>query len=478
MLRTLFAAAVALVVVAGQLRAQGAGTFEIGGFGRFSIFDGSLRLSDRPGGGGWLGLFFARNLSVEGDASYTQTESLNVPDVTSYIPIHARLVYSLPLHNIVSILIGAGYVHNEFGRNVNQSDDGATGLIGLKGWMSDNFYVRGEGTLDYIPDPANMADQNWNWGVQFGVGIVFGPGASRDTDGDGVGDRSDACRDTPTGQAVDELGCPQDSDADGVADPSDDCTNTPIGTQVDGRGCPVDSDGDGVADPSDQCPNTRVGETVDATGCPRDADGDGVADSGDRCPGTPAGVPVEEDGCPKDSDGDGVSDASDRCPNSLIGAEVNADGCPRDGDTDGVPDGIDRCPNTAQGTEVDDTGCPVLFREGATSVILQGVTFATNSARLTSEAMAVLNPIAQTLVANPNMQVEVAGFTDNTGPYVNNLRLSQQRADAVKAYLVQQGVTATRMQARGYGPGDPVASNATRDGRATNRRVELRRTGG
>ena len=88
-----------------------------------------------------------------------------------------------------------------------------------------------------------------------------------------------------------------------------------------------DSDGDGVYDKSDQCPGTPRGVKVDARGCPLDSDGDGVFDYLDRCPGTPTGVKVDADGCPLDSDGDGVFDYLDRCPGTPTDAMVDQFGC-------------------------------------------------------------------------------------------------------------------------------------------------------
>jgi outer membrane protein OmpA-like peptidoglycan-associated protein len=270
-------------------------------------------------------------------------------------------------------------------------------------------------------------------------------------------------------------GCPVDTDGDGVADFQDRCADTPSGTRVDASGCVPDSDGDGVRDDADRCANTPRGATVDANGCPTDSDRDGVADAQDRCANTPAGTRVGADGCPPDSDRDGVVDSADRCPDTPQGAQVDATGCPADMDGDGVPNGVDRCPNTAAGARVDAIGCPVLFEENVARVVLRGVNFATNSSQLTDTAQRILDDVAQTLQANPDIRVEVGGHTDITGSRALNTRLSQARAESVMAYLASKGVDPSRMTARGYGPDDPVADNATREGRAQNRRVELKR---
>ncbi len=135
-----------------------------------------------------------------------------------------------------------------------------------------------------------------------------------------------------------------------------------LGLQIPfGRGAPKwsDADGDGVGDSSDRCPNTPAGAAVDAFGCELDSDGDGVKDSADQCPDTPRGVAVDSRGCPSDSDGDGVSDDRDKCPNTYRGANVDADGCELDGDGDGVVDRLDECPNTRPGAQVDVKGCEI-----------------------------------------------------------------------------------------------------------------------
>jgi outer membrane protein OmpA-like peptidoglycan-associated protein len=308
-----------------------------------------------------------------------------------------------------------------------------------------------------------------------GLSVFTGGGPAPDADRDGVPDKRDACADTPVGVTVDARGCPTDSDSDGVYDGLDRCPGTPAGARVDATGCPIDTDHDGVYDGLDQCPNTPAGARVDAKGCPADADGDGVPDGIDQCPGTPARAVVDATGCPLDSDKDGVPDGIDKCPNTPAGAEVDAVGCQRfkDSDGDGVDDAKDKCPGTAPGTRVDAAGCPILFTPERTPVILRGVTFETGKSALKPESFTVLDIVAQSLNANPDIRIEIAGYTDNTGAMATNLRLSQARADAVRAYLGSKGVAPDRMVAKGYGATSPIATNTTSTGRAQNRRVEL-----
>lgn len=140
-----------------------------------------------------------------------------------------------------------------------------------------------------------------------------------------------------------------------------------------------------------------------------------------------------------------------------------------DSDRDGVVDSSDRCPDTPRGTRVDGEGCPL-----ARVVRLKGVNFETNSSRLRADSRTILNDVATVLNRYPDMTVEIAGHTDARGADSYNQRLSQRRADSVRSYLIEQGVVATRLSAKGYGETDPVADNGSREGRELNRRVELR----
>jgi OOP family OmpA-OmpF porin len=178
-------------------------------------------------------------------------------------------------------------------------------------------------------------------------------------------------------------------------------------------------------------------------------------------------------GCELDTDGDGVVDSEDRCAETEPGQAVNALGCGPDGDDDAVVDPRDLCPDTRAGVEVDATGCAV-----DAPITLPGVSFAPDSAELTAASRGVLDRVAQVLSTVPSVRVEVAGHTDSAGRAEYNRTLSQRRAESVVAYLIERGIDADRLSARGYGEEQPVADNATPAGRASNRRVELRRRDG
>jgi OOP family OmpA-OmpF porin len=239
-----------------------------------------------------------------------------------------------------------------------------------------------------------------------------------------------------------------------------------------------DSDHDGVADEDDICPQTPVEVIVDQFGCPVDMDKDGVADYLDNCSGTPASIPVDKDGCPVDSDGDNIPDYLDLCKDTPEGISVDKRGCPFDEDSDGVPDYKDKCPGTHSGLEVNRWGCTPddLNKElpEITSMILSsGVNFETGKAVLLSGAKTELNKMIEVMKKHPDSKWMISGYTDNTGSYQLNSKLSYERASSVALYLEQNGIDKSRLEVKGFGPNNPVADNNTESGKALNRRVEI-----
>ena len=239
---------------------------------------------------------------------------------------------------------------------------------------------------------------------------------------------------------------------------------------------PDDTDGDGVLDMWDACPDTPAGVAVTSRGCPieridDDQDNDRIPDGRDDCPNTPAGSPVDPRGCSLDSDMDGVLTDQDRCPGSRPGADVNEFGCENDVDNDRVADHRDRCLDTRPGVRVDVYGCEI-----RDIISLPGVNFQTGSDLLAPGAEDLIEIAARTLNENPMILVEVAGHTDSQGNDIDNLGLSDRRAKTVYDYLFLYGVDPKRMTFKGYGETQPIADNSTAEGRALNRRVELRVT--
>jgi outer membrane protein OmpA-like peptidoglycan-associated protein len=265
----------------------------------------------------------------------------------------------------------------------------------------------------------------------------------------------------------------EDSDGDGVEDSKDLCPNTPAGVAVDATGCPLDADKDGVPDYKDKCPNTQAGLTVDENGCPIDADNDGVPDKYDLCPNTAPGVKVDKHGCP-DTDGDGVYDDKDKCPDTPKGAAVDTNGCPLDSDGDGIPDYKDKCPNTPKGKQVDSNGCATIDTVTVDVTLSGDANFEFGKANLLTNAYPTLDNLAKTMKKYPNQKWQIIGYTDAIGSDSYNLDLSRRRAQAVANYLITKGVDESKLQIIPMGEGNPIASNKTSEGRAMNRRVEIK----
>jgi OOP family OmpA-OmpF porin len=181
-----------------------------------------------------------------------------------------------------------------------------------------------------------------------------------------------------------------------------------------------------------------------------DRDGDRVADRLDRCPDTPPGVAVDQEGCPLDRDKDGVADFKDNCPDTAAGAAVDASGCAMVAAT--------------KSAEVTDAG----------TWLYKDIQFENNQADLKPVSFETLNEISTALKDQSKLTIEIQGHTDGSGARSYNLLLSQNRAQSVKSYLEKQGVDPARMTVRGYGPDRPIASNDSIEGRAKNRRVEIK----
>ena len=172
----------------------------------------------------------------------------------------------------------------------------------------------------------------------------------------------------------------------------------------------------------------------------------------------------------KDTDGDGVADHLDKCPNTPAGATVDGSGCELDTDADGVADWKDKCPTEAGTAELN--GCPEVKVASLDSV--KNIQFEDNSSVLKTTSYEILDQVSATLRAQKELKLLLAGHASQEGSEAYNIQLSLDRANAVKTYLVNSGVPADRIEAKGYGESRPVASNATKAGREANRRVEFK----
>ncbi len=232
-----------------------------------------------------------------------------------------------------------------------------------------------------------------------------------------------------------------------------------------------DTDQDGTPDLEDSC--KTIPGSPRYHGCPiPDSDLDGINNDEDSCKFEP-GV-ARYHGCPiPDTDQDGINDEQDSCKTQPGLAKYH--GCPiPDRDNDGVNDEVDKCPD--QPGPASNQGCPVL-KPPAPALIKQAqlvaanVLFDNNSTNLTRKSYPSLVQLADSMKANPDLNLLIEGHTDNIGNSAYNLKLSQERAESIKKVLVNQGVSESRIRVKGFGDTRPIATNDTAAGRAKNRRV-------
>jgi outer membrane protein OmpA-like peptidoglycan-associated protein len=235
---------------------------------------------------------------------------------------------------------------------------------------------------------------------------------------------------------------------------------------------PADTDNDGFVDSSDRCPNEPG---IAPEGCPdKDSDGDTILDSKDACP-TEAGS-TSACGCAvKDQDGDSIPDEFDKCP-----AEFGLmNGCPDpDPDHDGIKNPDDKCPNQPElknGFE-DTDGCPDEIPEKIRKFtgVIKGIEFDTGKDTIRPISEGVLDGALVVLNEYPALRIEISGHTDNVGSPETNIDLSKRRAESVKNWFVNKGVSADRIETRGAGPDEPIADNKTAAGKQKNRRIEFK----
>jgi OmpA-OmpF porin, OOP family len=330
-----------------------------------------------------------------------------------------------------SLHIGGGYTW------LDEADAGTVnGGLGLTFWFSETVGLSLQTTYKKSFND-NETNETRTVGIpthfQHFAGLTFKFGG-KDTDGDGIYDKDDACPD--------------------VAGPKE------------LNGCP-DTDGDGILDKDDAC--ATVAGLAQFQGCP-DTDGDGVQDSADACIDVPGLAALQ--GCP-DADGDGITDKSDKCP-TVKGPKENG-GCPwPDTDGDGVLDKDDRCVDV-KGT-VANNGCPEISEEQINKLNAYAKTILFNSGKATfkQETYAVLQSITAILKEYPTSRFSIEGHTDSDGSDALNQKLSQDRAAAVVGYLTENGIAASRLSSAGFGESKPIDTNKTAKGKANNRRVEVK----
>jgi outer membrane protein OmpA-like peptidoglycan-associated protein len=232
-------------------------------------------------------------------------------------------------------------------------------------------------------------------------------------------------------------------------------------------------------------PDRKVVVVPDVEDYDRDTDGDGYPDSIDACPtekedGKP---PDPTDGCPagSDRDGDGIPDVDDQCPDQAEDKDniQDEDGCPEDdADNDGIPDVQDKCPLEPgpRSSVAEKFGCPGKTRvtESGEVELLEPIQFETGRATIKPVSFEILDEVVTLMKSRPSMRMGIYGHTDSRGTAALNLRLSKDRAAAVRKYIEGKGISGNRLESEGFGQTRPVDTNDTDAGRARNRRVEFK----
>ena len=419
--------------------AQRQGTLEFGLYARKNWFGDSYALANRVGGGARLGFYLLRHLELEANGVYTPTrlrpETTN-EDVRVW-RFNGSLHYDIPLSDHAAFILGGGYTYNKYqlrAGGVNNDmghETGPSGLVGFRFGLGSVVSIRIDGTFDYFSSPDSLltfpqVDKDYHYGVQAGLAFLFG------NRGEGYKGAADA-------------------DGDGVNDSADQCPGTPKGTQVNSSGCPlvaaVNADSIRMAAQAD---SMRMKMHADSVAAAARADSLRMAQE--------AAVQAAKDSAEAaaKANADRIAALEDSL-RTARGAALRAS----------LRDSL----NAARMRD----SLRVLMATPNAKLVLAGVNFATNTSTLTQSSRFILDEVAKSLVDNPDVRVEVSGHTDNTGSRALNVRLSQARAESVKQYLVDHGVAADRMEAKGYAWDRPVATNKTAAGRAMNRRTELDR---
>jgi outer membrane protein OmpA-like peptidoglycan-associated protein len=290
-----------------------------------------------------------------------------------------------------------------------------------------------------------------------------------DTDGDGLNDGDEVMKyKTDPNKA--------DTDGDGLSDGDEvmKYKTDPL---------KADTDGDGLNDGQEVNGSTIiikvVGKSADTKlvktdPLNKDTDGDGLND-GQEVNGTKVEIKIVgqepfskvciTDPTNPDTDGDGLNDGDE-----IMKYKTD----PLNPDTDGgtIDDGVEVKRGTNPLDPSDDVP-KVIKAEVGKPIVLEGITFQTGSAEILPESEEILKQAFNTLKFYKDMEVEINGYTDNVGKKAYNQKLSLRRAESVKNWLVNQGIDAKRITAKGFGMSNPIASNKTPEGRAKNRRIEF-----
>ena len=389
---------------------------------------------------------------------------------TGSIPVWLRSdpskVHDMIIHTVSGRYEKAGYA---VGVPITFQRNGQLNL-GVYGRVKNFFF--GANNVTGLIGQRRLYNGNVYAGVVFGIKHKM----PSDKDGDLISDAKDLCPLDSGGRRM--KGCP-DADGDKIPDYKDFCPYDYGPRKY--NGCP-DTDKDGIMDYEDNCPSEK-GLRANK-GCP-DRDKDGIIDEVDRCPTVPGvyennGCPLEPLVCCLDSDGDGISDAIDSCAYEPGPATNN--GCP-DGKvkTPKAPKvkypkvekkTVEQTLEDAKSQMEKQTVKEVL--DGRSTIDYVNVYFDVDKSNVQSQYHSKLDGFADKINQSAKVVILVLGHTDSDGDSKYNLALSQRRSEAVKRYLIKQGVDKDRIVIKSYGEERPAEENTNTANKSKNRRVEVR----
>ena len=432
------------------------------------------------GGGVGLGYYFA-NLNFRSTA-------FPKSDYVGYIPLTLGIEYAVS--DELQIDVNGNFSYSFSDAIITNKQTNSDG-----GGLNDAWWGVFAGVSYTICGGNNDADQD---GLLKSEEEQLGTDPDKaDTDGDGLLDGNEV----NTSHTNPLKG---DSDADNLSDKDEIMVykTNPLGKDTDGDGLTdgdevikyktdplnVDTDGDGLTD-GDEVLKYKTDQLK------VDTDGDQLSDSDEV-------LKYKTDPLKVDTDGDGLTDGDEvlKYKTDPLNADTDGDGL-KDGeeislfktdpikvdtDGDGFADGIEvlnktnpldsNNPPKEVPKPIETPKAEALKAEVGKAIVLDSVVFKAGSSKITAPSDSILARALNTFLENPTIEVEIRGYTDNTGDAKKNVKLSQNRADAVKLWLMKRGVPAARIKAKGYGSVDPVTTNATPEGRAQNRRIEFIRT--
>jgi len=411
-----------------------------------------------------------RRFSATYDTSVYEYFSIDQKQYINYVDIPLNVVYKIPVSSKTKFFFGGGPYLSFFYNGMEKTET----------YLKTGKYETEENTdlpIGNAPGKYKTLDigVNGTAGVEFG-GLFIAGNFSR-----GLTDMYTASYDGSfknqvigatlgifLGKPIPLVDKPKDTDNDGIVDTEDACVTEP-GPLVT-QGCP-DTDADGIANKDDKCPDEKGLTTYN--GCPLpDTDKDGITDDIDKCVTVPGIAKYE--GCPiPDTDGDAINDEEDKCP--AVPGLARYNGCPvPDTDADGVNDEEDKCVNEPGLKE--NNGCPEITKEIVQKVefAARKVQFSYGKAVLLPQSEKVLDDVAELLLAQPELRLDIEGHTSSDGTFNANMKLSNERAASVKNYLVRKGVDPSRLTSEGFGPTKPLNEGKTEQERALNRRVEMK----